>query len=93
MGASKASVRRIFQLQGLLIGLIGSALGAAGGWLFCVLLLTLTRRGDGTAALPVDPALGEYGTAILLATLAGTVAAILPARSAARVDPVEVIQQ
>ena len=92
MGVGRPSIRRIFQLQGFLIGLFGSSLGAFGGWLFCVLLLTLTRRPDGSAALPVDPALGEYGTAITLATLASVFAAILPARAAAKVDPVEVIQ-
>ena len=93
MGVGKASIRRIFQLQGLLIGLLGSSLGAFGGWLFCVLLMTLTRRPDGSTALPVDPALGEYGTAITLATVFSVLAAILPARAAAQVDPVEVIQQ
>lgn len=93
MGVSQGSVRRIFQLQGLLIGFFGSGLGALGGWLFCVLLLQLTRQPDGSTALPVDPALGEYGTAITLATLASVFAAILPARAAAKVDPVEVIHQ
>lgn len=93
MGVSRASVRRIFQLQGFLIGLLGSSFGALGGWSFCVLLLTLTRQPDGSTALPVDPALGEYGTAITLATVASVLAAILPARAAAKVDPVEVIQQ
>lgn len=93
MGVGRPSIRRIFQLQGFLLGLFGSGLGAFGGWLFCVLLLTLTRQPDGSAALPVDPALGEYGTAITLATAASVFAAILPARAAAKVDPVEVIQQ
>lgn len=92
-GVSKLSVSIIFWLQGLLLGLLGSSAGAALGWLFCRLLLALTRGPDGEAALPVDPARGEYGTAVLLATLAGAAAAILPARRAASVDPVEVIQQ
>jgi len=93
MGVSSGSVRRIFQLQGFLIGFFGSTLGAFFGWLFCILLLELGRRPDGSSALPVDPALGEYGTAILLATLASTLASILPARAASKIDPVEAIQQ
>lgn len=93
MGVTQGSVRRIFQLQGLLIGFFGSVIGAFFGWLFCVLLLALARRPDGSSALPVDPALGEYGTAILLATVASTLASILPARAAAKIDPVEAIQQ
>lgn len=92
-GVSRRSVSAIFLLQGLLLGLLGSLLGAAGGWLFCRILLAATLRPDGTAALPVDPARGEYVAAVALATLAGTLAAILPARQAQRTDPVEVIQQ
>ncbi|MEM6794787.1 MAG: FtsX-like permease family protein, partial [Acidobacteriota bacterium] len=93
MGISRPAIRRIFQLQGLLIGFFGSVVGAFGGWLFCQVLLTLTRRPDGTTSFPVDPSQGEYGTAIALATLASVLAAILPARAASKVDPVEVIQQ
>lgn len=91
-GVSKRSVSAIFLLQGLLLGLVGSSAGAGLGWLFCRLLLVLTRGPSGQAALPVEPSQGEYATAVLLATAACTLAAILPARRAARVDPVEVIQ-
>ncbi len=91
-GISRGSVRRIFQLQGFLLGLIGSGVGAAGGYGFCLLLQAATRRPDGSFGLPVDPALGEYGTAMALATAASTLAAILPARAAAKVDPVEALQ-
>ena len=55
--------------------------------------MRVTMRPDGTPGLPVDPTQGEYSIAITLATLAGAVAAILPARAASKVDPVEVIQQ
>lgn len=92
-GVSSAQISRIFLLQGLLIGLIGSIVGSAGGWAFCTTIVVATRRADGSPALPVDPALGEYGTAILLATLASTLAAIFPARAAAATDPYEVIHQ
>ncbi|MEM7583361.1 MAG: FtsX-like permease family protein [Acidobacteriota bacterium] len=92
MGVSRGSIRRIFQLQGFFIGLFGSSLGALGGWLFCRLLMELTVQPDGSTALPVDPALGEYSNAIILATACATFAAILPARAAAKIDPVEAIQ-
>ena len=67
--------------------------GAGLGWTFCHLLMRVTQRPDGTPGRPVDPTQGEYGIAITLATIAGAIAAILPARAASRVDPVEVIQQ
>ena len=93
MGVKRGSITAIFLLQGFLIGLIGSGTGAALGWGFCQLLVAVARRPDGSLALPVDPAQGEYLPAILLATAASCLAAILPARAASKVDPVEVIQQ
>lgn len=92
-GVSTGAISRVFLLQGFLIGLVGSVLGSLGGWGFCTLIVVATQRADGTPALPVDPALGEYGTAILLATVASTLAAIFPARAAAQTDPYEVIHQ
>lgn len=92
-GVSRGAILRIFVLQGAIIGLVGSCLGAAGGWLLCKLLVEAVRRADGTPGLPVNPAQGEYVIAIVLSTFASAFSAILPARQASRVDPVEVIQQ
>lgn len=93
MGVSRFSVTTIFVTQGLLIGLMGSIIGAALGYGFANFLVVVTQRPDGSLGLPVDPALGEYGLAITIATVAATLAAVLPARIASGVDPVEVIQQ
>jgi lipoprotein-releasing system permease protein len=93
MGVSRSSVTWIFLCQGLFIGLFGSLLGAALGYGFSAFLAQVTLRPDGTQGLPIDPALGEYGIAIAIATVASTLAAILPARVASRTDPVEVISQ
>ncbi len=93
MGVSRASVTWIFLCQGLFIGLFGSLLGAGLGYGFANFLARITLRPDGTQGLPIDPALGEYGLAIAIATTASTLAAILPARVASRTDPVEVINQ
>ncbi|MFN8580417.1 MAG: FtsX-like permease family protein [Gemmatimonadaceae bacterium] len=93
MGVSRGSVTGMFLTQGFLIGIIGSCLGAMLGYGFAAFLKALTLRPDGTHSLPIEPALGEYAVAITVATLASSLAAILPARVASRVDPVEVIQQ
>lgn len=92
-GISRASITSIFVTQGFLIGLLGSVLGAGLGYAFANFLAIVTLRPNGTRGLPVDPALGEYWLAIAIATVASTVAAVLPARIASKVDPVEVIQQ
>ncbi|MDZ7269282.1 MAG: ABC transporter permease [candidate division KSB1 bacterium] len=93
MGVGQTSIIVIFLLQGWLLGLVGSSVGAGVGWFFCEFLRVVTLRPDGRAGLPVDPAQGEYGLAIILATVFSTLAAILPARAAAKVDPVEVLHQ
>lgn len=92
MGVSRFSITLIFVLQGFFIGLVGSVLGALLGWVFGNLLVTLTTGVDKRPGLPLDPSQGEYWIVILIATFASSVAAILPARSASKVDPVEVIQ-
>jgi lipoprotein-releasing system permease protein len=43
--------------------------------------------------MPIDIAQGAFGAAILLTIAIAVLAAILPARSAARVDPVTAIGQ
>jgi lipoprotein-releasing system permease protein len=83
----------VFVLQGTLIGVLGAAVGCLFGWAFSELVAGIPRGGASSSPLPVDPALGEYQVALLLAALASIVAAILPARAASRVDPVEAIAQ
>jgi lipoprotein-releasing system permease protein len=91
MGISRTFVVLIFILQGLFIGLLGAGIGAAAGDGFCVLLAEAARGGG--SPFPIDPAQGGYVAVVVLTTLGSIVAAILPARAAARVDPVEVLNQ
>lgn len=92
MGISRVFVVSVFILQGLFIGLLGAGVGAGAGYGFCILLANISRRLDGTT-FPIDPAQGGYVAVIVLTTLGSVLAAILPARAAARVDPVEVLNQ
>ena len=91
MGASRAFVVAVFVIQGALIGILGGLLGAGLGYLalspFPVPELATT--GD----LPIDVRQGAYGLAIALTAIGAILASILPARAAARVDPVTVITQ
>ncbi|MDX2143978.1 MAG: ABC transporter permease [Rhodospirillaceae bacterium] len=93
MGASKAFITSVFVLQGIMVGLLGAVVGAGLGYGFCNLLAAVAKRADGSVIFPIDPTQGAYLTGILLATGASAVAAILPARRAAQIDPVEAISQ
>ncbi len=89
-GASTGFVLAVFLLQGAAVGLLGGAAGAGAGFGFMRLLLVLSPP-DSPGGLPNDPAGGGYLAAVLLTTFGATAAALLPARAAARVEPVSVL--
>lgn len=92
MGTRREQVLRIFLLQGALVGLIGAAIGGliGGGMIAGWDALGLARTGRGAFALVVTP--GLFFSATALATIVGMLAAVAPARRAARLDPVEAMR-
>ena len=91
MGAERGFVIFVFVTQGALIGLMGGLTGAALGYLA---LLPFPARDDfRVGTLPMDITQGSYGLAITLTVIGAILASILPARAAARVDPVTAIGQ
>jgi len=91
MGAGRRFVIFVFVTQGALIGLMGGVTGAALGYL--ALLPFPSREAFQPGTLPMDITQGSYGLAITLTVVGAILASILPARSAARVDPVTAIGQ
>ncbi|RUT28562.1 ABC transporter permease [Arsenicitalea aurantiaca] len=91
MGASRLFVIGVFVTQGTLIGLLGGLIGAGLGFLALSPFPVPELAPPG--GLPVDVRQGAYDLAIVLTTLGAILASILPARAAARVDPVSVIGQ
>lgn len=91
MGATRRFVVFVFVLQGALIGLIGGLLGAGMGYLS--LLPFPLPEATSSGGLPIDIRQGAYAAAITLTVIGAIIAAIWPASSAARVDPVRVIGQ
>lgn len=91
MGAPRSFVVFVFVMQGALIGLAGALLGAGIGYV--VLLAFPGRETFKPGDLPIDVSQGAYGLAILLTVISATLAAILPARAASRLDPVTAIGQ
>jgi lipoprotein-releasing system permease protein len=91
MGASQGFILFVFVSQGALIGLLSGLIGAGLG---VAILTPLTPTGEvQSGQLPIDVAQGSIGLAIALTVIGATLAAILPARSASRIDPVEAIGQ
>lgn len=91
MGAGRGFVVFVFVTQGALVGLMGGISGAILGYL--ALLPFPTRDAFRPGTLPMDITQGSYGLAIILTVLGAILASILPARAAARVDPVTAIGQ
>ena len=91
-GVSKRFIAAVFVLQGLLIGMVGAAIGCLSGLALCSWLANLTKP-DGSMVLPIAPSEGGYVAVFLLTTLGAVLASVIPARSAARLDPLEAIQQ
>lgn len=87
MGASRGQMTRVFLFQGSLVGLVGSLLGALLATLLVFLFGTLVRGADGNVLFPIDLTAKLLMLSCVVATLCGTLAAIAPARRAARLDP------
>ncbi len=91
-GTSRMQILRLFLLQGALMGLMGSLIGAGVGWLFLNVWRGVAKNADGSPIFIInfDPMLFVY--AALGATLVGTLAALFPALQAARLDPAVAIR-
>jgi len=92
MGATQAQLRRIFLLQGGIVGFFGSLLGSALAWCFLMLWQLLARNPDGTPLFVIGVEPGLVGLAAGGASLVGILSALLPARRAAQLDPVVAIR-
>lgn len=92
VGTSRARVLRIFLIQGGIVGFAGSVIGSGLGALIGRAFMALQRNADGSAMFPIDLSWQLLVGASALATVVGLVAAVAPARRAARLDPAEVIR-
>lgn len=105
MGATRASLMRIFLLTGASIGIIGTALGLGIGVLFClniesirqfIQILTSTELFPAEvyflAELPARVEWVEVASIVVMALVLTFLATLYPAWRAARVDPAEALR-
>jgi lipoprotein-releasing system permease protein len=97
MGATTASIRKIFVMEGFLIGISGTILGLLGGFVLCSLLkkyqfIELPRDVYYISTLPVKMELLDVGMIALAAILISLLATLYPSRQAAKLDPAEALR-
>jgi lipoprotein-releasing system permease protein len=97
MGSTPRTITRVFMLQGLLIGLAGTAVGSVLGAALCWLLDTyrLIQLQPEVYSIPYVPFHVHFWDVVLVAVTAiliSFLATLYPARSAARLNPVEVLR-
>jgi len=97
MGASRASVRRLFLVFGLMVGVIGAAIGTGVALAFGALqarfaLIRLPQDAYYLDRAPVEMSGVDVLVTVIATVIICTLAAYLPARAAARVEPVRTIR-
>lgn len=87
MGATKKSASNIFIIQGFLLGIIGSAVGV----IFGLLLLTAFNSAEGLT-FSIAYRWSNILALAAIATCAGVLASVIPARKSANLNPMEAIK-
>jgi lipoprotein-releasing system permease protein len=97
MGARARQIRRIFMLQGVLIGVVGAAIGLAAGYALCYFAdryrwVRLDEQVYSLSFVPFEPRWIDGGWVAAAAILVSFLATLHPARAATRIAPAEVIR-
>ena len=97
MGTSAPRIMTIFMLQGLIIGLVGTTIGAAAGYAICWVLDTykvihLSADVYQISYVPFTVLPLDFTIVIVSAVVISFVATLYPSRQAARLDPVQALR-
>ncbi len=95
MGFAEGDIRRIFLIEGLLAGLVGSVLGWLLGWGIVELLASIRFQMEGfvrTEGFVLYRTPIHYALGALVASASAILASWLPARRAARLNPVDIVR-
>ena len=93
MGFSARDLQLIFVMEGLILSVIGVVMGWLLGFALMEVLGSISFSvGGDIKHMALDRSPRQYAIAAFASLLAGSVAAWLPARKAARVDPVDILR-
>ncbi|HYU11581.1 MAG TPA: ABC transporter permease [Stellaceae bacterium] len=95
MGFRARDIQHIFLIQGILLGLAGSALGLPFGAALMLALMQIRLKFPGSSdlvPLPIDWNWYQFAIAAAFAMGAALCAGLLPARKAASVQPVDILR-
>lgn len=92
IGASRGDILRVFLIQGAVIGVIGAIVGCIVGTGLMALGSRVLRAADGSTLFQVQFSPELYASAALVALVFGLLAATVPARRAASLDPARAIR-
>lgn len=97
MGASSRLIRRVFMLQGLIIGAVGTLGGAAAGYLVSTVmdryrLLQLPMEIYQVSYVPFTVRAVDITVVVVVALVVCFVATVYPSRQASRLDPAEALR-
>jgi lipoprotein-releasing system permease protein len=97
MGLSSERVMRVFMLQGLIIGLVGTTVGGIGGVVISRILdryqlIRIDMDVYQVAHVPFVIRPFDLAAVLISAVLVSFVATIYPSRQAAKLDPVQALR-
>jgi lipoprotein-releasing system permease protein len=95
MGFRTADIKKIFLIQGILLGMAGNMAGLPLGMAMMAGLMQVRIQPPGTlepVAMPLDWSWPQFALAAVFALAAAVFAALLPARKAAHVEPVDILR-
>ncbi len=92
MGASRSMILQIFLIQGAVVGAVGSVLGSVLAFTLLNVFSAIYRNADGQPLFAAELEPRFIAMAALVATAVGLLSALIPARRAARMDPVQAIR-